>query len=231
MKKLKLSFLFTVSFIFCCNLNSSAQQIGHITYSFTDASRSNRQIQTEIYYPSATAGNNTTLTPGIYPVVVCGHGFVMATSAYQNIWTALVNEGYIVALPNTEGGFAPSHANFGLDLKFIVNEMKSNGAGTIIPSSAIGATSAIMGHSMGGGSSFLAAANDGVYWFDAERAAKADQQKISVLGFDLNFQISHPQRDTFWVFDLDLQTGRGIFFILGSHAQRGLVNCLVDSHQ
>ena len=160
MKKLKLSFLFTVSFIFCCNLNSSAQQIGHITYSFTDASRSNRQIQTEIYYPSATAGNNTTLTPGIYPVVVCGHGFVMATSAYQNIWTALVNEGYIVALPNTEGGFAPSHANFGLDLKFIVNEMKSNGAGTIIPSTAIGATSAIMGHSMGGGSSFLAAAND-----------------------------------------------------------------------
>lgn len=32
---------------------------------------------------------------------------------------------------------------------------------------------------------FLAASTDGIYWFDAERAAKADQQKISVLGFDL----------------------------------------------
>ena len=32
---------------------------------------------------------------------------------------------------------------------------------------------------------FLAASTDGIYWFDAERAAKADQQKISVLGFEM----------------------------------------------
>ncbi|MEN9331579.1 MAG: hypothetical protein RLZZ94_669 [Bacteroidota bacterium] len=158
--KTKLQFLTTLLFIVFCNGNLFAQQIGHTTFTYTDASRNNRQIQTEIYYPATAAGNNTAIAPGTFPVVVCGHGFVMTTSAYQNIWTALVPDGYIVALPTTEGGFSPNHANFGLDLKFLVNEIKSAGAGTSVPSSSVGNSSAIMGHSMGGGSSFLAAAND-----------------------------------------------------------------------
>ena len=45
------------------------------------------------------------------------------------------------------------------DLKFLITEIKNSGAGTIIASSSIAGPSAIMGHSMGGGASFLATEN------------------------------------------------------------------------
>ena len=149
---------------FCLSLLSSmytyAQQVGHTTYTFTDVSRNNRQITTEIYYPATIAGNDTPIMPGSFPLLVFGHGFVMVYSAYDNIWNTLVPEGYIVALPTTEGSFAPVHNDFGLDLKFLVTQMQSTGAGTSIPAASVGLTSAIMGHSMGGGSSFLSAAGN-----------------------------------------------------------------------
>lgn len=137
-----------------------AQQVGHTTVTFTDVSRSNRQIATEIYYPSTTAGNNVPISAGTFPIIVFGHGFVMTTSSYQNFWDDLVPQGYILIFPTTEGSFSPVHQEFGNDLKFLVNEIRTNGAGTYVPQNSIGSTSAIMGHSMGGGSSFLAAKNN-----------------------------------------------------------------------
>lgn len=137
-----------------------AQPIGHTTTTFVDPSRNNRQIATEIYYPATSAGDNTPIAPGAFPLIVYGHGFVMVWSAYENIWTDLVPGGYIVAFPKTEGGFSPSHANFGLDMKFIISEMQQNGAGASVPAASVGKTAAVMGHSMGGGCAFLAAEND-----------------------------------------------------------------------
>jgi predicted dienelactone hydrolase len=64
-----------------------------MTKTFVDASRSNRNIQTEIYYPAATAGNNTAAASGEYPVIVFGHGFVMAWDAYANLWDEFVPRG------------------------------------------------------------------------------------------------------------------------------------------
>jgi hypothetical protein len=72
----------------------------------------------------------------------------------------LVPLGYIVAFPTTEGGFSPVHQDFADDLKFLNNEIKANGAGIYLPASSVAVTSAIMGHSMGGGCSFLAAKNN-----------------------------------------------------------------------
>lgn len=138
----------------------SAQQVGHTTVTFVDSSRSNRQIATEIYYPATSAGNNTPIAAGVFPLITFGHGFVMVWSAYQNFWDLLVPEGYILAFPTTEGGFSPSHTDFGKDLKFLITKIQSGGAGTSVPSTSVGITSAIMGHSMGGGSSFLAAENN-----------------------------------------------------------------------
>jgi len=138
----------------------SAQQVGHTTVTFVDPSRNNRQIATEIYYPATSAGNNTPIAEGVFPLITFGHGFVMVWSAYQNFWDALVPEGYILAFPKTESGFLPSHAEFGEDLKFLITKIRSSGAGTSVPPSSVGTTSAIMGHSMGGGSSFLAAKNN-----------------------------------------------------------------------
>ena len=155
--KTTINFILT-SLILCSSL--SAQQIGHTTITFIDSLRNNRQIATEIYYPATSAGNNTPIAAGVFPLITFGHGFVMVWSAYQNFWDSLVPEGYILAFPTTEGGFSPSHADFGKDLKFLIAKIQSSGVGAVIPSASVGTTSAIMGHSMGGGCSFLAAENN-----------------------------------------------------------------------
>ena len=143
-------------------LTASAQfEVGHRQITFQDPARSNRDIQTEIYYPATTAGDNVAVASGQFPIVVFGHGFVMAWSAYDNIWNSLVPLGYIVAMPRTEGSISPDHEEFGKDLAFLVNKLKTEGSSASSPFyQKISSTAAIMGHSMGGGSSFLACENN-----------------------------------------------------------------------
>jgi len=136
-------------------------QVGHRQQTFTDPARSNRSIAAEIYYPAATTGNNVAISTGQFPILVFGHGFVMTWDAYNIVWNALVPEGYIMVFPTTESSFSPSHSNFGQDLAFLVNAMKAEGANTASPFyGSVAASSAVMGHSMGGGASFLAAEYD-----------------------------------------------------------------------
>lgn len=138
----------------------SAQfQIGHATISFTDASRANRVIATEIYYPALTAGTNTTAASGQFPVIVFGHGFAMAWSAYQNIWEHYAPLGYILVFPKTESAFPTvDHQNFGWDLQYLVTKIQDEGQlGSSVLFNAVAPETALMGHSMGGGAAFLAA--------------------------------------------------------------------------
>jgi dienelactone hydrolase len=136
--------------------------VGHIQLTYNDPARSNRAIQTELYYPATVAGESTPMVNGQFPVIVFGHGFVMVWSAYSNIWDNLVPQGYILAFPRTEGNVSPNHAEFGADLAFLVSKLQSEGAtnSNSIFYTHVNTKSAIMGHSMGGGSSFLAAANN-----------------------------------------------------------------------
>lgn len=151
---------FLILLLLCTFHFSQAQpySIGSTTITFSDASRSNRAVATDIYYPASTNGINVSVAgTEKFPVVIFGHGFSMTVDAYQNIWSALVPQGYIVALPKTEGGLFPNHANFGRDLAFVVTALQSRGntSGNIF-SNRIASTSCVMGHSMGGGCSFLA---------------------------------------------------------------------------
>lgn len=135
-------------------------QIGHTTINFTDPTRNNRVIATEIYYPSDVAGDNVvmTATSGTFPVLSFGHGFVMTWDAYQNFWNALVPNGYIMMFPKTEGTISPSHLDFGKDLAFVLEQMTVlNNNATSVFYNRISTMNAVMGHSMGGGASFLAA--------------------------------------------------------------------------
>jgi len=136
-------------------------QVGHTTITFIDGSRNNRQIPTEIYYPALTAGEEVPVAPGQFPVLSYGHGFVMTVDAYGNYIDALVPLGYIFALPNTETGFSPSHNDLALDLAFVIQSMalENNDPGSLFHGT-VAAISAVMGHSMGGGASMLAAASD-----------------------------------------------------------------------
>jgi predicted dienelactone hydrolase len=159
-------FLSTSSFVF------SQFAVGRTTITFNDPNRTGgfgsgggpgRQIQTEIYYPATTAGTNTAAASGSFPVIVFGHGFAMSWDAYQNLWERYVPMGYIMAFPRTEGGLlpAPSHENFGLDLKQVAEKMQiiNTTSGNIL-NGKIGVNTAIMGHSMGGGASILASQNN-----------------------------------------------------------------------
>ncbi len=155
--------IFVTGFLLITIALSYAQpfQVGHTTINFTDPARNNRVIQTEIYYPANAAGTDVAIANGKFPVLVFGHGFVMIWSAYQNLWDNFVPRGYIMAFPRTEGNISPSHGEFGKDLKFLVAAMQNEGSlSTSIFFNGVKNKTAIMGHSMGGGSSILGAANN-----------------------------------------------------------------------
>ena len=148
-------------------------QIGHSTITFNDPSRSGgfgsgggpgRQIQTEIYFPSYTAGENTAVaTFPNFPVIVFGHGFAMGWDAYANIWQHLAPQGYILAFVRTEGSLipAPSHGDFGDDLALVATKMLAlNGTAGSPFNGKVKQKVVIMGHSMGGGATMLAAENN-----------------------------------------------------------------------
>lgn len=176
MKRMKL--LLCVSCVSLLSLFSAAQfQIGTTTITFNDPSRSTtgfgsgggpgRQIQCEIYYPAATAGTDVAVSNGTFPVIVFGHGFVMAWDAYENIWEHYVPMGYILVFPRTEGGVGVNHGEFSKDLLVVGDRMdlEATNASSLFYNHWNG-KKAVIGHSMGGGASFLAA-GDPASSFDA----------------------------------------------------------------
>ena len=162
--------LILISSAFLGIISYGQYQIGHTTITFNDPNRSGgfgsgggpgRQIQTEIYYPSTVSGDNVAAASGDFPVIVFGHGFFMTWDAYANIWQHYVPLGYILAFPRTEGSLSPSHDDFSKDLAIVVDKMQIEGS---LSSSTfyqrVNSNSAIMGHSMGGGATILAAQNN-----------------------------------------------------------------------
>ena len=163
------SILFLV--LFLAQICHAQVSIGHTTITFNDPTRSGgvgsgggpgRQIQTEIYYPATSAGTSTPVASGTYPVIVFGHGFAMTWDAYSNIWEHYVPRGYIMAFVRTESSLfpSPSHGDFGLDLKLVAQKMLDLQTTNALFQNHIYPKVGIMGHSMGGGASFLASNNN-----------------------------------------------------------------------
>jgi dienelactone hydrolase len=169
---MKKNYIQLVAFILLSFTTLAQFPIGSTTITFNDASRtggfgsgggSGRQIQTEVYYPAIAAGVDVSLANGVFPVITFGHGFAMSWDAYQNIWEHYVPLGYIVVFPRTEGSLfpAPSHGDFGLDLKLVDEKMQLLNSNAVSPFyQKISSNSAIMGHSMGGGATILAGAGN-----------------------------------------------------------------------
>ncbi len=152
---------FVLICIFFITGNAQPYEIGKTSQTFSDASRNNRSVATEIYYPADVAGSNVPVTTSVmdkFPVLIFGHGFTMTWSAYENIWTALVPRGFIIAFPKTEGSLFPSHSAFATDLAFVASQMQILGeSSTSLFYQRIDSMNCVMGHSMGGGAAFLAA--------------------------------------------------------------------------
>ena len=158
---LKFSISFSLAVIMSLQVFAQPHQVGHAAMSFTDPARNNRNIPVEVYYPALTAGEDVPVAPGKFPVLSFGHGFVMDVDSYTNFSNMLVPEGYIFVLSNTETGFSPSHQDLALDLAFILHAFREEGNDPGSPFyGAIALQNAVMGHSMGGGASMLAAASD-----------------------------------------------------------------------
>ena len=134
--------------------------VGHKSVEFYDSDR-DRNVATEIYYPADVAGNDVPVSVGNFPVLVYGHGFVMGWDSYANVWNDLVPKGYVICCPNTETSFSPDHGQFGLDIRFIAAQMQLEAQdNNSIFFNSLAPETALMGHSMGGGASFLAAENN-----------------------------------------------------------------------
>lgn len=173
--------------------------IGHSTLTFNDPSRTGgfgsgggpgRQIQTEIYYPATTAGENVSVANGQWPIIVFGHGFAMNWDAYSNIWSALVPYGYIMAFPRTESGLfpSPSHGDFGQDMALVAQKMTDEGQNSSsIFYSKLSDYTCAMGHSMGGGAAVLAAAQSAI--FDAYLGLAPAETNPSAIAAAANLQI------------------------------------------
>jgi len=136
-------------------------QKGHTTINFIDPSRNNRDIPTEIYYPSNNSGEDVSVASGMFPVLSFGHGYLMPVDTYENFRDFFVPKGYIMVFPDTETGILPNALDLGLDMSFLINSMAEENLdpGSIFYG-AIAPESALLGHSMGGGASMLAAANE-----------------------------------------------------------------------
>ena len=149
--------LFVIAAIFCTTTLQAQYAIGHRSFSFTDPARANRVVTGEAYYPATIAGDNTPFVVGEFPLLVFGHGFLMPWSEYSVWWEHLVPNGYIMVFPRTEGGFSPNHGNFGGDLSFLVTKFNLEDNTVNSPYyQHLSGKNAVMGHSMGGGCSYLA---------------------------------------------------------------------------
>lgn len=145
-----------------------SQGVGQTSITFTDAARNNRSIPCEIFYPAEVSGtdvnamNPMSLGLSDYPAISVGHGFVIGAGNYDIIANHLVPFGFVVALVNTEAGFAPNHQEFGLDLAFVTHALQQESliSTSILHNVVNQEREAIIGHSMGGGSAWLAAASD-----------------------------------------------------------------------
>ncbi|MFY7989443.1 MAG: T9SS type A sorting domain-containing protein [Fluviicola sp.] len=164
--------------------------VGHTTITFNDPARTGgfgsgggtgRQIQTEIYYPATSAGDDTPFAATTAPVIVFGHGFVMSWDAYMNLVDHFVPLGYILAFPRTEGSFTPDHLDFGKDLVIVGNRMEQeNTNSSSIFYNKYNGKKGVMGHSMGGGATFLAAAESNASFDLAVGLAPAETNPSAV---------------------------------------------------
>ena len=137
-------------------LQGQSFQVGHMQKVFVDSTRDGREVPCEVYYPADFEGENTPLAAGTFPVLVFGHGFVMAWSAYDIYWLTLVPRGYIMVFPTTESDLSPSHADFAMDMAFLVSALQQEGNDSLSAFyNRVDTLSAVMGHSMGGGSALL----------------------------------------------------------------------------
>jgi dienelactone hydrolase len=157
--------IFIALVTFCFVTASGQYSTGHASMELRDAARGDRKVRFEAWYPVSTngiteAGNGT--EGAKFPVICFAHGYQHPGDKYGNLTAMLVPEGYImIALTTFEGPF-PSHQGYEEEIRFLADAVAGLGHDTLSPLYGITDTLiCLMGHSMGGGAGFHAAADNG----------------------------------------------------------------------
>ena len=123
--------------------------------SFTDASLSSPSVSAKVYFP-VDVGGAATPAVGHWPVISFGHGFNIGYLNYENILQHLASWGFIIVNPDVQNGFAVDHLEFAKQLKAcILWAQAGNSDTTSILFDRVDMNSGSMGHSMGGGATYL----------------------------------------------------------------------------
>jgi len=154
------SLVFAVGMCISTVANAQTWNTGSQVMTFTDASRGNRQIETQIFYPADVDGINVPLGSPIdkkFPVIVFGHDEEVDYTNYFSIWNKFTRYGFIVAFPTTEAGPNPNVEDFAKDLAFVATQFNLM---RFTPGSFYfqrhNSKSCIMGHGVGGGAATIA---------------------------------------------------------------------------
>jgi predicted dienelactone hydrolase len=166
--------------------------IGTLDTTYYDPDRNNRAVPVDLYYPAEYPGQGQLPAdppPGGFPAIACGHGYLLSAGLYAWVANDLAASGFVVAVARTGGELFPSHPTFALDLAFLTRALQAAGDDPESPFfGRMRNRSAVIGHSMGGGCSFLAAAGDPLITAVAGFApAETNPSAIAACG-----QISRP---------------------------------------
>jgi len=150
--------------IFYCLTSTGQYSIGHVSIVLRDEGRSNRKVTLEAYYPLLSSGqpvNGAKEQCTKFPVICFAHGYQHPGDQYGNLTGMLVPEGYIMLCLTTSEGLLPSHRNYAADLRFLSGAVSGLGNDTLSPlQGLVDTVICLMGHSMGGGAMFQAAAGN-----------------------------------------------------------------------
>ncbi len=138
--------------------------IGSKRMELRDTARGNRKVTFEVWYPvsnqeqPAPEGEERSER---FPVICFAHGYQHPGDRYGNLVEKLVPAGYImISLTTFEGPF-PSHRGYAEEIRFMADAVAGISCDTLSPLYGIADTLiCLMGHSMGGGAMFHAAADN-----------------------------------------------------------------------
>ena len=172
--------------VFFCGFANAQWEVGQTDWLLIDESRDDREIPCSVWYPAVTSGLEVEPEMGAFPSFVMAHGFLMSSMDYTGLAETLVSAGYVFVSLATEEGFVTSHGDYGLDLAFVANRTAEGEVPGLLSESMNGRV-AIGGHSMGGGASWLAAAQNPA--IDAVLAMAPAETNVSAIAAGENITV------------------------------------------
>lgn len=127
--------------------------------------RPNNSVFTALlFYPATEAGENVPFdeSGGPYPAISFGHGFLQSPNQYRSTLEHLATWGYIGIATESFQNLFPNHAEYAVDLRLCLTwlEQRNEDERSFLFGAVDTDRFGLSGHSMGGGASLLAAADD-----------------------------------------------------------------------